>query len=423
MTDHLSHHQVEAYRAGTLPPAALLAADDHLARCVDCRDRVASGVEPAAIASSLRAQLSAAHGEDHLDYEQLEAFVDGTAAVAVQEAVRGHVESCEDCAAELRTLREFAAEVRGDEPEVRVAAPVRTVRPRPSRIGPLLALAASLLLVALGAYLGNRRLGWGGLFVRDAPATSEVARVEPATTPSVATPLSGAAAADAEPRAEPVLTLADGGGVVTLDSAGTVGGLALDPDEHDLVSEALRSGRPFVDERVAGFLGTRGTLLGDTPDEPTFDLREPLATAVRDDVPTFRWSAVDGADHYRVEVFDAGFALAASSGPISVTHWTPGLPLARGREYSWHVVASVGGSEVRSPIPPAPEARFFVLDRETASAVDRDAARHADSHLLRGLLFARAGLLSEAEAELRELEQENPRSDVARELLSNLRRQ
>jgi hypothetical protein len=31
--------------------------------------------------------------------------------------------------------------------------------------------------------------------------------------------------------------------------------------------------------------------------------------------------------------------------------------------------------------------------------------------------------LSEAEAELRELEQENPGSDVARELLSNLRRQ
>jgi hypothetical protein len=269
-----------------------------------------------------------------------------------------------------------------------------------------------VLVAALGVYL----------FVREDRPSGEVARLDaPPAAPSDAPAAGDAVPGDAQPRQEPVLTLVDGGGVVTLDDAGTVGGLALDADQHDLVSEALRSGRPLVDERVAGLLNTRGLLLGEAPDEPTFDLQGPLATAVRDDLPTFRWSAVDSADSYLVEVFDAGFNLVASSGPITDSSWVPRLPLARGREYSWHVVAAVDGQEVRSPIPPAPEAKFFVLDQETASAVEHDAAQHADSHLVRALLFARAGLLIEAESELRKLQRANPESAIAADLLRNLR--
>src|SRR4051812_34189898 len=47
MSTHLSQHQIEGYRRRVLPPAELLAVDDHIAGCPDCRLRLAEG-EPLA---------------------------------------------------------------------------------------------------------------------------------------------------------------------------------------------------------------------------------------------------------------------------------------------------------------------------------------------------------------------------------------
>ena len=44
MTDHLTKQQVERYVQRILPPLELLDMDDHLARCIHCRETVASAL-------------------------------------------------------------------------------------------------------------------------------------------------------------------------------------------------------------------------------------------------------------------------------------------------------------------------------------------------------------------------------------------
>jgi hypothetical protein len=55
------------------------------------------------------------------------------------------------------------------------------------------------------------------------------------------------------------------------------------------------------------------------------------------------------------------------------------------------------------------------------SAVDESSEQsYSKSHLVRGVLFARVGLLDDAERELRALAAANPRSAVARKLLASV---
>jgi hypothetical protein len=78
------------------------------------------------------------------------------------------------------------------------------------------------------------------------------------------------------------------------------------------------------------------------------------------------------------------------------------------------------GNEVISPRPPAPQAKFRVLDQARANELAAAKRAYANSHLTLGLLYAQAGLLSESEQELRLLLKENPNSEVARKLLSQV---
>jgi hypothetical protein len=97
--------------------------------------------------------------------------------------------------------------------------------------------------------------------------------------------------------------------------------------------------------------------------------------------------------------------------------WTPLKPLKRGRIYSWQVKALKEGQEFKSPRPPAPEAKFRILDQTKADELVQAQRAYASSHLTLGLLYAQAGLLDEAEQEFQALEQSNPDSAIVRQLL------
>jgi hypothetical protein len=94
--------------------------------------------------------------------------------------------------------------------------------------------------------------------------------------------------------------------------------------------------------------------------------------------------------------------------------------LPRGGLYSWQVTARKEGQEIISPAAPAPEARFKVLEGAKLSELERTEAAYADSHLTRGVLYAQAGLLEDAEQQLRALLKANPNSSVARSLLQSV---
>ena len=122
-----------------------------------------------------------------------------------------------------------------------------------------------------------------------------------------------------------------------------------------------------------------------------------------------------------VDIFDDGFNKVASSPPIKGTEWQPHAVLSRGALYRWQVTAVVNGEEVKSPVRPAPDAKFKVLDANAANRLADARAKHSRSHLLLGVLYAEAGLLADAERELGALVKKNPDSAVARRLLEKVR--
>jgi hypothetical protein len=198
----------------------------------------------------------------------------------------------------------------------------------------------------------------------------------------------------------------------------------LAPEQRDAIQLAV-AGHKFVRASVLDrLISKRGVLLGEPGEPKTFDLSAPLGTAVINDHPTFRWQAARGATHYVVSVFDDSFHKVAESPAVSATEWQPAKPLARGRIYLWQVSATIGGEIIRSPVPPAPEARFQVAGADAAAAVEKARQEHPGNHLLLAVLLAKNGALDESALELDALAGSDPATAKGlRESLAEIRKQ
>src|SRR5215813_9787640 len=109
MNGHLTEPLIERYREQALPPVELLDADNHLAGCEVCRQRLDDEQRLQAAGQSWRRDL-AATGLTHITYEQLVLYVDGGLDQIENEIVDSHLKLCEQCSAELNELRAFATE-------------------------------------------------------------------------------------------------------------------------------------------------------------------------------------------------------------------------------------------------------------------------------------------------------------------------
>ncbi len=85
------------------------------------------------------------------------------------------------------------------------------------------------------------------------------------------------------------------------------------------------------------------------------------------------------------------------------------------------MTADTPDGPVRAPAPPAPDARFRVIDPAAAKTLDRDLSRAGSSQLLKGLLLAQAGVLDEAEEAFEALRAANPDSKRVADLLARVR--
>jgi predicted Zn-dependent protease len=112
--------------------------------------------------------------------------------------------------------------------------------------------------------------------------------------------------------------------------------------------------------------------------------------------------------------------VVTTSPALTTTNWSPIVELARGRIYSWQVASLKDGKQQVSPAPPEPEARFKVLSKATVDELS-NVEKSGNSHLVRGAMYARAGLLDDAERELRALLAANPNSQIAKQLLQSVR--
>ena len=140
-------------------------------------------------------------------------------------------------------------------------------------------------------------------------------------------------------------------------------------------------------------------LRGDGNKSEAFSVASPYSTLISDDQPTFRWTALNGASSYIVSVYDANLNLIETSEPLSKTQWLIPSRLNRGVVYTWVVAALKEGKEILAPTLPA-RAEFKVIEQSEWTKL-RNLIQNTQSGAARGVLYAKAGLLDDAERELR----------------------
>lgn len=449
MAQHLSAHDLERFRGGRLSPSELLAADEHLAACAGCRSRSAEVVGAEAMIASLRSSIDAdarAYA-DHITYEHLAAYVDDRLEDDERDFVESHFAVCQSCAAESADLRRFrrSLEARDDRAEPVVAktageafgsiinsrlADLRssihfTFAPRATAMVSL-ALAAATLIVA--AILLSDRVNRSALETRTARTTNDdvpgrrapeaqAANAQNASTQNtVPQGLSSSTAAVTSP--------ADSGTSPERETAKASNEIvrrAPSSPPYARTSERVAASKSLrFPSILASLAGTTGVLRGVDDEQTDLALIYPLGEVARSERPTFRWKSSEGVTNYKVAVFDDKLNEIAVSPPLTTTVWTPPERLERGKIYLWQITAERDGESIIVPAPPAPEARFKVLDRSTSDKLERLRTTNRDDHLLLGTLYAEAGLLEDAESEFALLRRAAPRSELARKLAQSV---
>jgi hypothetical protein len=398
--EHLSQKQVEDYSLHQLGAAELLAVSDHLGACEVCRVRVEGALSGDVAFLALHDEAFSENGFDsaHLTAGQTADYVDQSLAGEALQMVDDHLSGCEHCALAVADLRAFRNEIA---PSLdRRYGPVSEGGWRQRfaslfKVGPVPAFGAAalaVLVVATIAWLVWRTQGEKAPeVVAVSSPTPPVSQPSPSPEPSLQPP----------PAQEVVAQLNDG---------------EVPPAYQNRVKEVLTSQRIGRSSQLQGLTRPSSTLMGSN-NQPEFSVLEPTGSVSLTDRPAFRWSEMEGATGYVVEVYDDQFKLAASSPQLTNRSWTIPQPLPRGKVYSWQVKAIKDGQEITWPRPPAPQAKFRILDQSKANELARARRAYSSSHLTLGLLYADAGLLREAEHEFRLLLRANPNSPLARTLL------
>ncbi|HEX7294471.1 MAG TPA: zf-HC2 domain-containing protein, partial [Pyrinomonadaceae bacterium] len=405
-----------------LPTAELLEVDDHLAACEECRQRVNVDLQPGTLLSDFHRRLLSGFRSDHLSYEQLVTIVDGELENSEHDELQAHLKACAPCTEDLNDLRALRAELNTVTAEDRERAPRRgfgekiwaPLRSNRRSLSPAFAGALAVLLIAISIVLFFIWKAW-----TRSPAI-EATRQVPEVLPQNISPNVGTPSPQQPPAPDGLITLNDGGSNVTVTSNGDVEGLGTLPAASvQAVKRALTTGELEV-PNLSELTGVKGRLMGPNSDGSTFKLVEPVGAVTRTARPTLRWEPLTGASSYTVAILDSSYNVVTTSPSVTTTSWSPTAALDRGRIYSWQVTASKDGKQQVSPTPPEPEARFKVLDKRTADEL-RNIERASNSHLVRGTMYARAGLLDDAEREMRDLVAANPNSAIARQLLQRIR--
>jgi hypothetical protein len=221
-----------------------------------------------------------------------------------------------------------------------------------------------------------------------------------------------------------VVALNVGGGRIALAEDGTLTApTPLSGEDESRAKLALQSRKVAVPAQLAALKGSAGPLMGGGS-ERTFALVSPVATMVATDRPTLTWSPLSDALDYEATISDvaANYREVVTSPALREPKWTVPRSLARGRTYSWQVVARTPSGQVKAPSTREPEVRFQVISEDLADALAKAIAEHKQDHLLLALRYAEAGLMDEAEAELRALAAANPASSLPNDLLLEVRK-
>lgn len=450
MSKHLSAQEVEQYQRQTMSPAQLLIIDAHIASCDSCREQLDDALRPDTAFTYLQSAFDARASSEsrHLSVEQIVAYVDNQLDEADRESLERHLQLCQMCEAEERDLRLFSQMM--DRP---AEAYLPSARPtyrekvvifwRSGALKIAAAAAIAILVISIAILVPGRQVATLQSQVRELQQANE--RLETdltelrredqrirndyeanrAALADLQTQLNryqpDTHALKPEEQGATVTTLNDGALQVTLNTKGDLLGLeSLPRTLQQEVRAALLKKAVKAPTWLSQLRGKPVTLLNGSDASVSFNLIGPVGEVVESDRPTFRWRSLEGVSSYTVAVFDSKFNQVANSGQIQASEWAPPHSLRRGAVYSWQVTAFKDGKEIISPRPPASEAKFKVLEQDTAIDLERARNQYANSSLILGVLYARAGLLEQAERDLQALADRNPRSLIAKKLLQSV---
>lgn len=373
-SDHPTTEELSAYTGRALASGDLLRVSDHLAECDECRQRVALGKIDAAPAGNL-------------SYEELVEYLDGDIDpirhCELSEKLHGSAVS----RAELADLARFR-----DGTNSLAPAEFAEIPSSESRIlmFPRRAMRWALPLAAAIA-LTSGTIWW----------------------------------ATCDNRATGTVTLHEGDRSISLKGDGQLRGLAEVPQQLlPGIATAMREGKLEIPAAIQSIASKREVLAGEPNESSAFRAKGPVATAVRERMPRFRWGAQPEASEYRIRVVDwqTGEVVMTGESDGPRTEWTPAEPLEAGKVYQWQVEALQNKEVIaRTPKPPEPEARFKVLsdnERLNVESISRSASK---SHLAMAVAYVQAGLLDDAAEQLQILAKENPDSQVPEKLLAQIK--
>ncbi len=428
MREHPSSHQLRLYQKRALSPDLFLTVHRHVNACPACSERCNTRAGQEQDYSNLLAALMPEPGDEpyHLTRAELAGYFEKRLDAVDAESAESHLSVCAQCAEEARGIGAMAARKRRPVRQAvgQYVAPLRAWG-RP-------ALFAYFILIVMG-------VGLTAIFIKRAgddrpvlPETSQAEGANPASHRREPDPprdgAGGPGAVGIEKGQEPNQSAAglpnageaERGAGSGLESNEAIAAL-LAPSSRRAITSALAEQRLEASPAVTRLKGEGGSLRGGDGEGRPFRLFSPVGKVVETASPTFRWSPLTGASSYVVTVVDDQLNEVAKSGPLTKTEWRPRTPLARGSAYSWQVTAVKDGQNITSPVMPAPQAKFMILDRARSEEIKRVRRAAPRYHLGLGVLYARAGLLDEAEREFRALVKANPGSATARKLLQSAR--
>jgi len=423
MLDHPSSEQLALYRSRALTPDLFLSIHRHITACRECSTQCPL---EASVKQDYEILLSAVTPDPHeVDYHlttaELTAYVHEKLDDVDSEAAASHLEVCANC-------QEAAEELRGAIP----STPLTVVESH--RAWPLTFLTfgmrplrlATLVLIVLGAVL----LGWLLLRGRQAqPPTRDVSananttdhQSVPASSPADHNPASSpngvqASAPIDRPSPKPDSTDIPTGNDYSKEIPATVS-----PDLRRAIMAALTTQHLDKPRILTELGGSAGRLLGDSGNGLPFRLLSPVGKVLLEQRPIFNWQPLAGANRYVVTIADDQLNEVATSGQLTNTNWRSSIELKQGGTYSWQVTAFKDGQRITSPVMPAPQAKFKIVDRSQREELKRMTRETPNYHLGLGVFYAQAGLLENAEREFEALSRDKSHSAIGTKFLQRVR--
>ncbi len=453
MHEHPTSQLLNQYHLRTLAPDDFLVIHQHVSACTVCSTQGNSATPKMEDYANLLSALTPSPADEpyHLSSAELSAYAKKQLEEIDRENAESHLEVCDECRAKTRQAYRVqnktstiavAPQSNAATSHLRQSAPLDANSFFQRRGVQLTALATIIGVVVVLALFFLRPKN-DNLTTRQTPSQNANNITNQASPPALSpenqapeqtsnntnagTEREAPAAQSPDIQAVPettenvVLQLTDGGQNILLDKKGEVKGVEqLPPRLQQAIKALLSTQRLERPSQLSELNGKAGTLLGEPDNGLPFQLVSPLGKVVPSNQPTFRWRSLDGAESYTVTVTDAQLNVVATSGALAGLEWK--IPSAlKGGVYSWQVTALKDGRRVTSPVLPAAQAKFRVLEQDKAEELRRARQTLANSHLALGLLLTQAGLLDEAEREFQLLSQANPRSPLPRKLLAQVR--